>query len=254
MVKLFILSDLHTEKDIAIKKILDILKPADILILAGDIGDPIKSLDTYDTLLAKCSKIYKHVIIVPGNHEYYSCKYNKLLVINKINELCLKYKNIHLLHRKSIILEDIVFIGATLWSIIDRHTVVNYPVIFTEVFPNRIDYIDAYMKDFSFIKSSIISNTNQNQNLPIVVITHYLPTYKIINPKYLNDKNISAYYSETLESLNINISNVKLWICGHTHEHVSYLYDNKFRIIANPLGYQNEKRITRFNPDEFIDI
>ena len=61
-------SDIHLE--IRPSKFRRILTPVgDILILAGDIGHPFRR--TYAQFLDWCSRNFKHVILVPGNHEYY---------------------------------------------------------------------------------------------------------------------------------------------------------------------------------------
>lgn len=72
--KFQIASDLHLEfyKNININDFFDISKIEEptTLILAGDVGYPTHK--NYEIFLSECSKIFKHIILIAGNHEYYS--------------------------------------------------------------------------------------------------------------------------------------------------------------------------------------
>jgi predicted phosphodiesterase len=74
--KFIIASDLHLEfyKYINLSDFFDIssINESITLILAGDIGYPYHN--NYETFLSECSKLFKHIILIAGNHEYY-CGY-----------------------------------------------------------------------------------------------------------------------------------------------------------------------------------
>src|SRR5579871_4464988 len=91
----------------------DIFPEADILVAAGDIGDPhdVK----YTMFLAAASEKYKHVILITGNHEYYN--HDVVNTENYIRKIIEPFPNIHFLQKDKIVIDDIVFLGCTLWSI-----------------------------------------------------------------------------------------------------------------------------------------
>lgn len=100
-----------------------------MLILAGDIGYP--TMDNYWHFIEDCCKLYKYVLCVSGNHEYYNSvdipMENKLtieeidrIIFDKKNEINNKYNNLYYLQNESIVIEGIKFIGSILWSRIDK--------------------------------------------------------------------------------------------------------------------------------------
>ena len=78
----YLISDLHTEllTETELDNLLNKLKEQntdvekDILLLAGDIGNPRTQI--YELFLRKISKIFKEkkIILIAGNHEYYDLK------------------------------------------------------------------------------------------------------------------------------------------------------------------------------------
>lgn len=116
MTRLQIISDLHLEhRDIPVQYEDFITPSADVLALLGDIGSP------YDTKLEEfigwCAQRFKYVVYIPGNHEYYS-QYAEphYLVHERLIAICQKFMNVHLLDNKTFVVDDVVFIGSTLWS------------------------------------------------------------------------------------------------------------------------------------------
>jgi predicted MPP superfamily phosphohydrolase len=116
-----IASDLHIEhlpENISINDLEKIIIPkAPILCLLGDIWN--FNNKNYKLFFEIYSKKFKHILIIPGNHEYY-CNKEKL---NKSHidlhmEKIFANTNVIFLNRKSIIIDNYKFIGATLWSYI----------------------------------------------------------------------------------------------------------------------------------------
>ena len=106
-------SDIHLEffrhhNDIE-KVISKINRCADICVIAGDIGYPFQY--SYDFFLKSISKIFKHTIIIHGNHEYYQIikeQENKSIedIKNKTKEICNKLNNVYFLDNSYIDLPD----------------------------------------------------------------------------------------------------------------------------------------------------
>lgn len=186
MIKFQYFSDLHLERYLSIPKIEQV---ADNLILAGDIGHP--NTEIYNEFFYSCSKKYKKIYVVLGNHE-----------INWMNKNKIKFKdfpekNIQLLNNDYVITEEkILLAGSILWT--------------SEVNKNE------NMKSINFFKNII---TNE-ENLPTkkIFISHYLPSFQLIVKKYQNytTKNRYANNLEYLMNHSPNGS-PQIWICGHSH-------------------------------------
>ncbi len=115
--KLHILSDLHNEFLRNSKNLFqhrwDGSIPdtdADIIVLAGDIDTGIQ---VAEWAIDESERLGKHIIYVLGNHEFYHHEYGALR--EKIKLLC-EDKNVHCLDPGSYVLDDVRFVGATLWT------------------------------------------------------------------------------------------------------------------------------------------
>ena len=74
----------------------------------------------------------------------------------------------------------------------------------------------------------------------VVVVTHSLPTEKVIHPKYPARSNGGflngmADHGELIPHMN----KVAAWCFGHTHDPWNIVHRD-IRFIANPRGYKNE--------------
>lgn len=234
-----------------------------MLILAGDIGYP--TMDNYWCFIEDCCKIYKYVLCVSGNHEYYNSEENKLTIdqIDEIiyenkNEINNKYNNLYYLQNESIIIEGIKFIGTTLWSRINKRnwkelslSINDYNCIFidkesyltpeksTNMFENNLEYI---MKE--------IKETDNKQ--PIIVITHHLPSNNLIHYKYKNYKILNSAFATDLENSILQHPNIIMWCCGHSHLPNEYKL-NSTLLVMNPIGYKNENKNNKIKEIEIID-
>jgi len=251
MIKIFTISDLHLEFYKSDKSfftnIKDKLVKADILILAGDIGYPDKHYAThYLHLLQSFKQIYPYVILVPGNHEYYTTKnYNIIEQQEKLSKIC-NDAGVILLNNSSVNINNIKFIGTTLWSQINNKAFDSMNDK-NNIFKNAKDYNDEHKKCVEWLKQEIINSENDDK---IIIITHHLPTFKLCHPKFENNYINSGFYTEILHDLNIK-DNVKYWIAGHTHEYINTKINN-INFIINPMGYPYENRDTLISYEPFI--
>jgi Icc-related predicted phosphoesterase len=229
--KILIASDLHLEFiKFDHERYIDMVLGSDkngCLVLAGDIST-VPSLEFVLRII--CSK-FKHVLYVPGNHEYYGCS------IDLVNKLLsgLDIANLHVLNRKSVEIESINFIGCTLWSDFDN----NNPL-------SKMD-CQAGVNDFSVIKHfttddavlihrfhRLFIDSELRKNSRSVVITHHAPSYQSIKPQYRHERTNGAFAS-SLDELIYEYQPL-LWIHGHTHTTFDYSMD-RTRVICNPYGY-----------------
>lgn len=253
-----ILSDIHLEHNsqiTSLKSLINVHKqlkrngysPSDpqnaskILIMAGDIGYPTD--EHYWLFLRDCANIYKHVICIPGNHEYYNQYFNidqiNSIIQQKSLEIFNDNHNFHYLNNSCVTLNGIKYIGTTLWSqlnpIFKRDIVLqlndfNYIKLKHLKKLTFDEYNNLHQRDLAWLTNEIETTENSN----FVVITHHLPSSKLNHPKYKNST-INSAFSTNLDHL----IKSKLWIAGHTHTHITKLINNT-NIVVNPLGYINE--------------
>ena len=132
--KIKLVSDLHLEfSDINIQNDQNY----DVLILGGDImiaqdlhDFPEENVRTaamlemlsgrqakaqrFRDFFKRCSFQFPHVIYIMGNHEFYHGKF--YAGIDYMREEVAKYPNIYLLEQDMKIIDDVVFVGGTLWT------------------------------------------------------------------------------------------------------------------------------------------
>lgn len=102
--KIQVISDLHMEFGSELLHYTG----ADLIIMAGDVHIGTKGVEWMQTL-----QIDTPVIYVLGNHEYYKGNYPKTL--HKIKEAA-EGTNIIVLENDTVLIDDITFHGATLWT------------------------------------------------------------------------------------------------------------------------------------------
>jgi predicted phosphodiesterase len=228
---------------------------AEILIVAGDICSPYDK--EYENFISHVSSLFKYVIIISGNHEYYRPKKNvgfyegdwMEIIDNMIRCIIDKYDNVKYLQNSSFDVPDtdITIYGTTLWSNIYQREL---PLIYDML----TDYSDRYgIPDFTCEKSIQMFEHNremldkfllESRNRKVIVVTHHLPSYKLISPKYMSCGINSAFASQIDISQYVNIYS---WIAGHTHTPVeSDIYH------VNPVGYPKENM--NVNTDKIISI
>ena len=139
--KIALASDLHLEfEDIDLKN----TEGAEVLILSGDImlaadlhSHPEMDYGMYSTVkledlgrrqktalrfrefLKRVSTEFPHVVYVAGNHEFYHGKWNASL--DHLRTECARYPNIYFLEREIKVINEVSFIGATLWIDCNRN-------------------------------------------------------------------------------------------------------------------------------------
>jgi len=267
--KIAICSDIHLEfGDITLKN-----EGADVLILGGDImtaqelhdfsksdtnfADELTRRGTaerYREFLSKCSSEFPHVIYIAGNHEFYHSKYPD--AYSYLEEECRALNNVYFLEQSKKEIEDVTFIGATLWTDMnkgDRNTLLlveelmnDYRVIrnstrkYARLTP--LDTVARHKNTLDYIKSVVESDPNKKY----VVIGHHAPSKKSTKPRYAEDIEMNGGYSSDLEDFILNYPQVALWTHGHTHDVFDYHVGNT-RIICNPRGYEGyESRAEEF--------
>lgn len=247
-----LLSDIHLEfvnNADYIKKLIPCksnIRP-NILILAGDIGNPRQQI--YKSFLTEISKHYDKIFIITGNHEYYNITTTDTKCIDDIDSIIrnivLEIPNIHFLQRNSYIYNRVRFLGCTLWSIANPKLTwrLNDFKCISDMDADK--YTNMFLRDSTWLYSQLSKNSEEYDHT--VVITHHLPTYKLISDKY-KDNICNCFFANHLDNL-INMADV--WVCGHSHM-AKNIKIGKCRCYLNPVGYSSEN--TGFDSNFIINL
>lgn len=226
---------------------------ADVLVLAGDIvvNDSVNARGSgkIHKWFADTAKNFDHVIYIMGNHEYYDSKFPAAF-----DELRAKFsyiENLHVLENEQIELDGKVFWCGTLWTDCTKSD----PLAMYAIKYGMNDF--AYIKltkDSKFTPETMVEYHNMSlrkmNTSADVVVTHHCPSIKSVSPAYYNSKLTPAYYSD-LENFILD-SEIKHWICGHTHYNVEYDIGDT-TVHSNCRGYPGERIHNNFKL-KYVDV
>jgi predicted phosphodiesterase len=279
--KIALCSDLHLEfSDINIQN----TENADVLILSGDIMvaqdlhkhpavhpmDPtnIPNLTymqsrahRFRDFLRRCSFEFPHVIYIAGNHEFYHGYWEKSL--QYLRDECGVFSNIYFLEKETKVIDDVTFIGSTLWTDCNKMN------------PLTMNYLEGAMNDYrlilndtrSYSKLRTINSINrhiesvtyiryklaENKDNKVVVVGHHAPTHQSIHPMYVRDREMNGGYASDLSELILDNPQIVLWTHGHMHHPVDYMV-GPTRIVCNPRGYAGHDPNADIFAVQFLDI
>jgi len=246
---------------------------ADVLILSGDIvtatdlkgyseGDSYGNAKRFMTFFEQCSTSFKHVLYVMGNHEHYHGDF--ATSANILRTVLKEFPNIRLMDKESITIEDVIFIGGTLWTDMNKED------------PHTLYSIKGAMNDFRIIQNSsrkvtfkddggkfherearfcpedtvedhkamlaFIDESTKDKTDKFVVIGHHSPCKMSTHPRYKEEVMMNGAYSSDLSEFILDRPQIKLWTHGHTHDPYDYMIGST-RIVCNPRGYINYEEI-----------
>jgi len=148
--KIAICSDIHLEFG-AIS--LENTENAEVLILSGDIcvAKEILDRDPYETrfddkssrihlFFQECCARFKHVVYISGNHEHYHGDFAETFKI--FRERLGYLTKLHILDKESVLINDVMFIGGTLWTDMNKEDGIT------------LMHMKGMMNDFRTIKNS----------------------------------------------------------------------------------------------------
>lgn len=251
---IYIVSDLHTERmgsatweqtviDSISRPFQEDNRGQNILLLAGDIGDPLASSIRYNHVLSTASNAYDKVFVVSGNHEYYSTSAMHMMdsqitciqamteVEEKIRDICSHYPNVSYLQKDVVEYEGIRFLGCTLWTSA-------FPWLSHYINDNRMihGFNDRELQRLHDDHVTWLQDKLEKTSLPNVVVTHHLPTYRMISEKF-SSSILNPLFASNSDWL---MAHATLWACGHSHGK-KQVKVRGCQCILNPLGYPIEK-------------
>jgi predicted phosphodiesterase len=272
--KIAVASDVHLEFGD-----LDIVNDQDaqVLILSGDIcvaadldmrdrrqtemGFARYRSEMFHDFFERCTANFPHVIYVMGNHEYYHSDFATAL--GEMRRKLAHLPNLYILEREVKTIDDVTFIGGTLWTDMNNsdpltlyhmRTMMNdfrviqnsaVPVHFKTQegeFKTRVgkfmpeDAVTEHVKMKQYIEV-VTAMLGKNPN-KYVVVGHHSPSKQSTHEMYANDTVMNGGYSSDLNEFIENHPEIKLWTHGHTHHPFDYVV-GETRIVCNPRGYIN---------------
>jgi DNA repair exonuclease SbcCD nuclease subunit len=257
-----VLSDIHNEyylgeygRDYVIPELQS--DKDSLLILAGDIG-LLNREHTWLGLVSQCSRQFKHVFLIEGNHEWYHGN-----IVMHSYQKCITRHELKNVFTGQLILEKekIAIIGTTLWTDFDGEN----PIAMFDVSNGLNDYYlikvgTAYAKlrpEYILAlhykqKKRLFQDIDHYSHMgyKVVVVTHHHPSRQGIVPFYREDAFNAGYVSD-LEREVLNHA-AAYWICGHCHTAMEYSI-GETRVICNPMGYPHESS-QGFNPLKTVTI
>lgn len=194
----------------------------DVCVIAGDLCSSNQLIQSINL----CCSVFKEIIYVAGNHEYYHSSI--LSVKKKINKI--KFPNFHFLDNSSVTIQGQRFIGGTMWFEREkkpwlREQLNDFKLI------SDIDAAYEENRKFQFLSEHIESDD--------VVVTHHSPSNQSIPDEYKGSE-INCFFVYDCTDVILE-KQPKLWLHGHTHSSFDYKIRDT-RIAANPLGYPGENQ------------
>lgn len=194
--------------------------PSVVLILAGDIGDSYS--DPYRRFLLAARAAYHTVILVPGNHDYYTDGAHDMGVVKEHLARLAQETGVTLLDNSDIVIRGFRFVGSTCWPIVPEE---QFKVLKREHYglvtritkdSHRLDPSD--FKRLHDMDVKYLEETVRSSREPCVVITHYPPSAVMLDDAYEHSAQIALHYNEGLiDRVAKTQEATPLWCCGHTH-------------------------------------
>lgn len=273
--KIAVASDVHLEfGDINLENIND----AEVLILSGDIcvaadldmrdrrqtemGFARWRSEMFHEFFERCATNFPHVIYVLGNHEHYHSDFATTLI--DMRRKLAHLPNLYILERDVKVINDVTFIGGTLWTDMNNmdtltlyhmRTMMNdFRVIQNSTTPVHFRTQEGEFKtrvgkfspeeavaEHVQMKQYIQSVIQGNHDKKYVVVGHHAPSKKSTHEMYASDTIMNGGYSSDLDEFILDHPQIKLWTHGHTHHEFDYVI-GETRIVCNPRGYHGHEQ------------
>lgn len=224
----------------------------DILILAGDIGYLGDQNYSRHPFWDWASENFEQVIVAMGNHEFY--KFFDISTLSDGYKLQIRH-NVAAYYNAVIPIGNTDIIVSTLWSSVPlkeaayTEQVISdfHRIIYKGEMLTFADFNREHRRCLDFIKSAVSESKAAHK----IVVSHHVPSFKMLCPKFKGSKANGAFTVE-LEDF-IKTSGIDYWIYGHSHYNVDVLIGNTL-CLSNQLGYVFHNEHTLFRKDAIIEV
>ena len=248
--KLGFISDTHHEFS---NRNIGVPSDVDVLVLAGDIHVRPKMLK--QVLLDLRKQTSAHIVYVLGNHEYYGHVFPDIL--DNYAAQAAKVEGVSLLEKDSIVINEVKFLGCTLWSDLSDPiaalAVEQALFDFRKIHVTRGSDRDRFRaidcnKEFNKSRDWLSAELKKDDG-PTVVVTHHSPSPITCARDYKYSPIRNAFNSD-MDELIINYG-PDVWIYGHDHVKGDHKI-GKTRLLSNPAGYPHENISTAISIIEVL--
>ena len=265
-----VVSDLHI--DINQDKPFGLIKKSQFTIICGDIAGSIRKTTGW------LNSNVTNGLFVAGNHMFYDeprktvdeiyAEYTKTFPISG---------NVSFLNNNYKIIDDIVFVGCTLWT--------DYQLYGKEMSELYKFCALRGMNDYKWGKVKEISEDSETHTpkeirVPldpkhcerwfyqsvnyihevckmfphkrIVVITHHAPSARSLDKRFENST-LNPCFASNLDNFILDHKNIVLWCHGHVHTCCDYMIGD-CRVVCNPRGYVSLREKNDFKPNRKLHI
>jgi len=262
--RVLVISDVHLE--LGPFAFAEPMPDFDVAVFAGDMHQPIVAALKWMTDQRATGALRdREVIYVPGNHEFYRSEMKGSLAAG--SELA-DAVNIHLLHRRTVIIGQVRFVGCTLWTDyrllgtpkpsmvvagqqLNDHRLIRYREEggrYSRFMPWHA--AAEHRLDLAFLRSELA----RQHDGPTVVVTHHAPHPGSVQPRHQGSV-LSPAFASDLGAL-IEEHQPELWIHGHDHGSHDYLV-GRTRVFANQAGYPDlhgDRENREFDPRCVLEV
>ena len=280
--KIQLLSDLHLE--VHPQFVAQPAVGADVLVLAGDIGSYQSNtqVEGENFGLERFSPLPQYagwptpVLFVPGNHEYDMQDFDEARI--RLQRTCDRLGLIWL-DRETVVLDDVRFIGTTLWSDFDAIAMnegvtditrlhqlrekafraANFYLQKTGGTRHGKPFLAESMREESLVcQDWLRAALQQPYDGPTVAVTHFAPSLRSADPRYGLVPG-TAGFCNVMDDL---LPSADLWLHGHLHCASDYVAKGvradgsawQCHVVANPLGYARKGEQQQFLPASTIEL
>ena len=219
---------------------------APYLLLAGDIGWVSSAFERskYKTFIATAADKFEHVLLVPGNHEFYAeaplafhgDAYEWFGSIKAcMARICEAAENVSLLWDSewSVPRSNLTVYGTTLWSDVadaEADTVTRSLADYRTIPKFTVEECKKHHREAVQLLTARISKRRRDERF--VVLSHHLPSRALVAPRYMASGTNSAFASDVRIA---DDPSIVAWVAGHTHDKIE---SGKFHV--NPVGYTTD--------------
>lgn len=248
-----ILSDIHLEMDknssdkeskVDIQNFFDESNRANIIFLLGDIGNVYE--ERYWAFMMSCSKRYKKVFVILGNHEFYGTSIEN--AVKKMREHSKTMDNIVFLNKDTYDIDELDMpglsgfriAGTTLWSHVEDE---------------QMSDIRCFISDYRAILGWSVEDNNcthaaslkwlkreidraRADGKKLLIMTHHAPLLESCQAKHRGSPLSSAFETDLSSLIKAN-PHICMWMHGHTH-HTDTRKVGETIVISNQYGYSGE--------------
>lgn len=251
--KIQYVSDLHLDS----ASMSPVVKNGDVLVVAGDVSFDDDLLVSF---FERKTPDDLPIIFVPGNHEH-ECK-DSLRSLEHFSELLSHLPHVRVLQNTSVVIDDVEFVGATLWSDFEGEGLARKASLME--WAARINDFKTIGYGKRAIRPQDMAHLAKTSQQAIelllktsaapkkVVVSHFAPHPQSGDARYQGHRN-GGYWFNDLPAL---MSKANLWIHGHVHDSKDYVAYGT-RVVCNPRGYSATFDLAEnpaFDPLAFVEL